>query len=46
LPHIGAVLAALRGISPETLAQATTRNALAALPRLQGLLAANNFHMP
>ena len=39
LPHIGAELAALRGISPEVLAQATTRNALAALPRLAALLA-------
>ncbi len=34
LPRIGAELAALRGISPLELARATTRNALAALPRL------------
>jgi TatD DNase family protein len=46
LAQIGAVLAALRGISPEALAQATTRNALAALPRLQALLAATRFHVP
>lgn len=34
LPRIGAQLAALRGITPTELATATTRNALAALPRL------------
>lgn len=34
LPRIGAELAALRGITSDTLAAATTRNALAALPRL------------
>jgi TatD DNase family protein len=38
LPRIGAELAALRGMSPDDLAVATTRNALAALPRLQALL--------
>ncbi len=38
LPRIGAELAALRGISFEELAEATTRNALAALPRLRALL--------
>lgn len=38
LPRIGAELAALRGISADELAQATTRNALAALPRLRALL--------
>ncbi|QCB48393.1 TatD family hydrolase [Hydrogenophaga sp. PAMC20947] len=37
LPRIGAVVAELRGIAPETLAQATRANALAALPRLAGL---------
>ncbi|MFZ2391772.1 TatD family hydrolase [Rhodoferax sp.] len=38
LPRIGAELAALRGISLADLAEATTRNALAALPRLGALL--------
>lgn len=38
LPRIGAELAALRGMRLEELAAATTRNALAALPRLQTLL--------
>ena len=38
LPRIGAELAALRGISPADVAAATTRNALAALPRLSALL--------
>ena len=38
LPRIGAELAALRGISPEELALATTRNAILALPRLRVLL--------
>ena len=37
LPRIGAELAALRGVRSEELASATTRNALAALPRLQTL---------
>ena len=37
LPRIGAALAALRGITPEAMAQASTANAVAALPRL-GLL--------
>jgi TatD DNase family protein len=40
LPRIGAVLAGLRGIAPQELAAATTRNACAALPRLAPLLAA------
>jgi TatD DNase family protein len=39
LPRIGAELAALRGITPEALAAATTQNALDALPRLKALLA-------
>ena len=39
LPRIGAELAALRGITPEALAAATTQNALNALPRLKALLA-------
>jgi TatD DNase family protein len=34
VPHIGAVLAALRGMTPEELALGTTANAAAALPRL------------
>jgi TatD DNase family protein len=38
LPQIGAELAALRGIAPELLAQATLRNAVTALPRLGPLL--------
>jgi TatD DNase family protein len=38
LPRIGAELAALRGMSPDDLAVATTRNALDALPRLSALL--------
>lgn len=38
LPRIGAELAALRGISPADLAMASTRNAVAALPRLRALL--------
>lgn len=37
LPRIGAALAALRGITPDAMAQASTANAVAALPRL-GLL--------
>lgn len=39
LPHIGAVLAQLRGISADELAAVTTGNACAALPKLQALLA-------
>ena len=42
LPRIGADLAALRGITADELAAATTRNAVAALPRLRGLLDALN----
>ena len=38
LPRIGAALAGLRGIEPERMAEETTRNALAALPRLAALL--------
>lgn len=38
LPRIGAVVAALRGLESSALAEATTRNALAALPKLQLLL--------
>lgn len=39
LPRIAAEVAALRGIAPEALADATTRNAIDALPRLGPLLA-------
>ena len=38
LPGIAQVVAQLRGITPDELAQATTRNAVEALPRLAGLL--------
>lgn len=38
LPRIAAELAALRGITTDELAAATTRNAMAALPRLRALL--------
>ncbi|MBK1685202.1 TatD family hydrolase [Rhodoferax fermentans] len=41
LPRIGAELAALRGISVEALAAATTQNALDAFPRLAALLSAD-----
>ena len=40
LERIGAELAALRGISADDLAAATTRNALAALPHLSASMAA------
>ena len=40
LPRIGGVLAQLRGLSAQQLAQATTRNACQALPALPALLAA------
>jgi TatD DNase family protein len=38
IPRIGAELAALRGITPDELAAATTRNAQNALPRLRALI--------
>lgn len=38
LPRIGAVVAGLRGLEPGVLADATTRNACAALPKLRALL--------
>jgi len=40
LPRIAQVLTGLRGLEPEALATATTRNAMVALPRLQALLPA------
>lgn len=40
LPRIGAVVAALRGMSVAQLAAATTANALAALPKLKALMPA------
>ncbi len=40
LPRIGEALAELRGMAPETLALATTTNALAVLPRLAVLMQA------
>lgn len=40
LPRIAAVLAELRGLRVAELAEATTRNALAALPKLTGLVQA------
>lgn len=40
LPKIGAMLAELRGTGPSDIAQATTRNACEALPRLAALLGA------
>jgi TatD DNase family protein len=43
LPRIGAELAALRSMRTEELADATTQNAIAALPRLRGLLDALNL---
>jgi len=42
LPRIGAVVAALRGMAVEELAEVTTHNAMAALPRLRPLLATTN----
>lgn len=46
LPRIARVLAELRGITHEELAQASTRNALQALPRLGGLLDASGAGQP
>lgn len=40
LPRIAQVMAGLRGIDEETLAAATTRNAIEALPRMRALLSA------
>ncbi|WP_325346842.1 TatD family hydrolase [Xylophilus sp.] len=38
LPRIGAALAGLRGLTADAFAEATARNAVAALPRLEALL--------
>jgi TatD DNase family protein len=38
IPRIGAVLAELRGLTPEAVAQASSANACAAMPRLAALL--------
>ena len=43
LPRIAQVLADLRGVDVETLAEATARNAMAALPKLGDLLGADYF---
>ncbi len=43
LPRIAQVLAQLRGIGVEDLAEATSRNAVAALPKLAALLDADHF---
>ena len=43
LPRIAAVLAGLRGLSPDALAQACTRNACEALPKLAALLPAGSL---
>jgi len=43
LPRIAQVVADLRGISMDALAAATTANALAALPRLRGLVFSTNM---
>jgi TatD DNase family protein len=40
LPRIAQVVATVRGIGLDELAQATTRNAVQALPKLAGLLSA------
>ena len=41
LPRIAEVMAGLRGIELDTLAEATTRNAVSALPRLSALIGAS-----
>lgn len=43
LPRIAQEIAQLRGLSPDELAQATTRNACAALPRLAPLVCGHNL---
>ena len=46
LPRIAEVVAVLRGIAIDELAAATTRNAVAALPKLQSLLSASDGRTP
>ncbi|RSZ45820.1 MULTISPECIES: TatD family hydrolase [unclassified Variovorax] len=46
LPRIAEVVAGLRGIAIDELAAATTRNAVAALPKLQSLLSASDGRTP
>jgi TatD DNase family protein len=46
LPHIAQVVAELRGMAANELAQATTANALAALPRLAALLPLREKQQP
>ncbi len=43
LPRIAQAIAQLRGMAPDELAQATTRNACAALPRLAPLVCGHNL---
>jgi TatD DNase family protein len=43
LPRIAQVIAGLRGMAPDELARATTRNACAALPRLAPLVCGHNL---
>jgi TatD DNase family protein len=46
LPRIAEVVAQLRGIGIDALAEATTRNAVAALPKLQSLLSVSDGRKP
>lgn len=46
LPRIAEVVADLRGIGIDALAEATTRNAVAALPKLQSLLSVSDGRKP
>lgn len=46
LPRIAEVVAQLRGIAIDALAEATTGNAVAALPKLQSLLSASDGRTP
>lgn len=44
LPRIAQVLAGLRGVDADAVARMTTRNALAALPKLEALIALSESH--